>query len=233
MAFDWPQTHTDPLSSELTMVRPSGLIDMQPHRPKYKHTIFVLKYAKKFHKKQNHKIYLNKHERMASPFSCDKIFVFEPSARSHKMIVPSTDDDAKTPPWFREDSFFTIEHSNLTNIIYEIRAEQLSTSGAQWCYFETRSREPNGAACHILTLPASTVKRVSVNSQLKWKNADLNNKSHWTQYIKNPKSRNYSNTKWISVAKTSIHSTCGDRIRKKWKQLRRTRLLSFSLCKNI
>lgn len=90
IAFDWPHTHTEPLSSELTIVRPSGLIDF----------VFTREIHLKFRNLHIEKptIYLNKHERMASPFSCDKIFVFDPSARSHKMIVPSTDADAKTPP---------------------------------------------------------------------------------------------------------------------------------------
>lgn len=63
--FECPHTQTVPLSSELTINRPSGL---------------------------------KRHARIASLFSCDKIFVFDPSAKSHKMIVPSTEDEASTPP---------------------------------------------------------------------------------------------------------------------------------------
>lgn len=55
---------------------------------------------------------------MASPFSCDKMFVFDPSARSHKMIVPSTDADAKTPPYklrFGEKKSFFCRLTHIRN----------------------------------------------------------------------------------------------------------------------
>lgn len=100
IAFAWPQTHTEPLSSELTIVRPSGLIGCGVVL-KYAQRNFEIAKSQSVEEKMKKRMYnnhLNKHDRMASPFSCDKIFVFDPSARSHRMIVPSTDADANTPP---------------------------------------------------------------------------------------------------------------------------------------
>lgn len=100
-----PHTHTVPLSSELTIFSPSGL-------KKWNYDLITIPKRKKgnrqnegncnkncSHSHTRTNTHLNKQQRIASPFSCDKIFVFDPSVRSHSIIVPSTDAEHNTPPY--------------------------------------------------------------------------------------------------------------------------------------
>lgn len=87
-----PQTHTVPLSSELTILSPSGLRNFIDNWTVSEKKIGVQKSSQKY-------THLNKQQRIASPFSCDKIFVFVPSVKSHSIIVPSTDAEHNTPPY--------------------------------------------------------------------------------------------------------------------------------------
>lgn len=126
---------------------------------------------------------------MASPFSCDKIFVFEPSARSHKMIVPSTDAEAKTPPWeiltAWKNSFYFVSQTKIenrekfqqTNCV----KSKLNASGAQCCYFNYRSLEPNGAAIDFYQ---KKIQSTGINCQIQSREQHLHYKRSWNKMQK-------------------------------------------------
>lgn len=86
-----PQIQTVPLSSELTIFAPSGLMIWNK--------IQDICYYFKIELNLIFLLYLNIQHRIASPFSCDKMLVLLPSVKSHKTMVPSTDAEASTPPY--------------------------------------------------------------------------------------------------------------------------------------
>lgn len=89
MDLFWPQMQMVPLSSELTILDPSGL---QANRFDWiRASDWVANASERRPWRQVRQLYLNIQHRMASPFSWDNVFVFDPSFKSHKMIVPSTE----------------------------------------------------------------------------------------------------------------------------------------------